>query len=216
MKLNVAKNAKRNVFWGAIRKIYQILVPFVLRSIFIRQLGIEYVGLGGLFSSLLQFLNLAEMGVGSAALYFLYRPVAENDDETIKQLLGLIKSAYRKIGFFIFAAGLMLMPFLHVFVSKGVPDDVNIYAIYLLNLLETVLSYWLFASKSTVLEMYQRNDVYNRIYLITSTIRYGLQCFMLLCLPNYYLYLIIVLLTQMMEKLILALVVDRRYPEYRT
>ena len=76
MKLNVVENAKRNVFWGAIRKIYQILAPFVLRSIFIRQLGIEYVGLGGLFSSLLKFLNLAEMGVGSAVLYFLYRPVA--------------------------------------------------------------------------------------------------------------------------------------------
>lgn len=63
MKLNVAENAKRNVLWGGIRKLYQTLVPFVLRSVFIHQLGVEYVGLGGLFSSLLSFLNLAELGV---------------------------------------------------------------------------------------------------------------------------------------------------------
>ena len=110
----------------------------------------------------------------------------------------------------------MLTPFLRVFVSKGVPADVNIYVIYLLNLLETVLSYWLFASKTTVLEMYQRNDVSNRIYLVTSTVRYALQCFMLLFFPNYYLYLVIVILAQILEKALIALVVNRRYPEYRT
>ncbi len=216
MKLNVVENAKRNMFWGAAKKVWQIVIPFVLRSVFIRQLGIKYVGLGGLFSSLLSFLNLAEMGISSAVLYFLYQPVAENDEETIRKLLGVIKNAYRWIGFLIFGAGLALMPLLHLLISEEVPADVNIYVLYLLNLLETVLSYWLFAGKSTVLEVHQRNDISNRIYLITLTIRYGLQFAILLLLPNYYIYLIIIILTQVLEKIFIAFIVDQKYPRYRT
>lgn len=216
MKLNVAENTKRNMLWGAIQKVYQILVPFILRSVLIHQLGIEYVGLSGLFSSLLNFLNLAEMGVGSAVLYFLYQPIAENDEDTIRRLLGLIKDTYRRIGLFIFGVGLLLMPFLRFLISEDLPADINIYVIYLLNLLQTILPYWLFASKSTVLEAYQRNDVSSRIYLITSTIRYILQFIILFCVPNYYLYFMIVILTQIMEKILLTIVVDRKHPEYRT
>lgn len=215
MKFNVIENTKRNIFWGVLRKIYQILVPFILRSVFIHQLGINYVGLGGLFSSLLSFLNLAELGVSSAVLYFLYKPVAENDEKVVRELLGLIRSVYRNIGLFILGAGLMLIPLLHLLVSREVPPDVNIYAIYMLNLLETVLSYWLFPGKSIILEVYQRNDVSNRIYLTVSTLRYALQLVMLYLLPNYYVYLIIVILAQIMEKIFLAFEADRRYPQYR-
>lgn len=215
MKLNVAENAKRNVLWGGIRKLYQTLVPFVLRSVFIHQLGVEYVGLGGLFSSLLSFLNLAELGVGSAVLYFLYQPVADNDVDTVRKLLGLIKNIYWKIGLFISGAGLALTPFLRLLVSGEVPGDINIYAIYLLNLLQTSLSYWLFAGKSVILDVYQRDDVSSRICLATSTLRYALQFILLFLLPNYYIYLSIVILTQALERILIAAAVDRRYPEFR-
>lgn len=216
MKLNVAENTKRNVIWGAVQKVYQILLPFVLRSVFIRQLGITYVGLGGLFSSLLSFLNLAEMGVGSAVLFFLYRPVAENDEQTTRQLLGLIKDAYRWIGIFIFGLGLVFTPFLHLLISEELPAGINIYVIYLMNLLQTVLPYWLFANRTIVLEVHQRNDVTNRIYMAASTARYILQFVILFCLPDYYLYLLAVILTQVAERVLIALVANRKYPEYRT
>lgn len=215
MKLNVAENTKRNMLWGAIQKVYQILIPFILRAVLIRQLGIEYVGLSGLFSSLLNFLNLAELGIGSAVQFFLYQPIAENDEDTIRRLLGLIQDTYRRIGLFIFGVGMLLMPFLRLLISEDLPDDINIYVIYLLNLLQTILPYWLFACKSTVLEAYQRNDVSSRIYLTTSTVRYILQFIILFCLPNYYIYFIIVILTQIMEKILLTIVVDRKYPQYR-
>lgn len=216
MKLNVAENARRNMLWGTVQRTYQILVPFLLRSVFIRRLGIEYVGLSGLFSSLLSFLNLAELGVGSAVLYFLYRPVAENDQEAVRQLLGLIRDAYRRIGLLIFGLGLVLTPFLRLLVSEELPPGVNLYTIYLLNLLQSVLPYWLFAEKPVVLEVHQRNDMANRIYLATLSLRYALQFIILFLLPDYYLYLLAVILTQVLERFLLALAVDRRYPAYRT
>ena len=79
MKLNIIKNTRRNLLWGTALKIYQILVPMLIRRVFIYRLGVEYAGLGGLFSSVRYFLNLAEMGVESAVLFFMYKPIAEND-----------------------------------------------------------------------------------------------------------------------------------------
>ena len=98
MKLNMMKNTKRNLIWGTVLRIYQILLPMLIRRVFIYRLGVEYAGLGGFFSSVLNFLNLAEMGVGSAVLFFMYKPIAENDTEAVRRLLGLIHRCYQRIG----------------------------------------------------------------------------------------------------------------------
>lgn len=63
------RNAVRNVIFGGLLKGYQILVPFIMRTLLIRYLGMEYLGLNSLFTSILQILNLAELGVGSALGY---------------------------------------------------------------------------------------------------------------------------------------------------
>ena len=66
MRFNRTKNAARNIFYGFILKIYQLIVPFLMRTIMIYCLGMQYLGLDSLFTSVLQVLNLAELGVGSA------------------------------------------------------------------------------------------------------------------------------------------------------
>ena len=215
MRLSIAENAKRNMLWGIILYVYQILVPLALRSVFIQRLGNEYVGLGGLFSSVLNFFNLAEMGVGSAVLYFLYQPVAEDDEKTIRQLLGFIKVIYRRIGLLIFGLGLSFAPFIRLLISGEPPADINIYVIYVLNLLQTALSYWLFPGKSLVPAAHQQNDMASRISLAATTMRYALQFMILVRLPNYYIYLIAAILVQIIESTLLAFAVDRKYPQYR-
>lgn len=66
MKLERTKNATKNIFFGIILKIYQIIVPFLIRTAMIYTLGIEYLGLNSLFTSILQVLNLAELGIRSS------------------------------------------------------------------------------------------------------------------------------------------------------
>lgn len=215
MRLDIAENAKKNILWGTILKIYQLMVPFALRSVFIRRLGVEYVGLEGLFSSLLSFLNLAEMGIGSAVLFFLYQPVAEDDEKTFRQLLGFIKVIYRRVGLLILGFGLMFMPFLSQLVSGELPADINIYVIYVLNLLQTVLSYWLFPGKSLVPAAHQQNDMPDRISLSASTVRYTLQFIVLVWRPGYYIYLTVAILAQILENAFLTSAVNRKYPQYR-
>ncbi|MBR0139221.1 MAG: hypothetical protein IJM17_02920, partial [Firmicutes bacterium] len=60
------------------------LLTFINRTVFIRVLSTEYLGLGGLFSNILSFLSLAELGIGQAMNFALYRPIREGDSEKLK------------------------------------------------------------------------------------------------------------------------------------
>ncbi len=91
--MNRKKNATRNIIFGTCLKLYQIVVPFLMRTIMIYFMGVQYLGLNSLFTSVLQVLNLAELGVGSAMVYSMYKPIAEHDSDTICALMGL----YRKL-----------------------------------------------------------------------------------------------------------------------
>ena len=92
--MNKTKNAMRNIIFGMGLRIYQIIVPFLMRTAMIYFMGIEYLGLNSLFTSILQVLNLAELGVGSAMVYSMYKPIAEDDKDTICALLKLYKKYY--------------------------------------------------------------------------------------------------------------------------
>lgn len=79
MKIDRTKNAGRNIVFGCMLKIYQIVMPFIMRTLMIYYMGIQYLGLNSLFTSILQVLNLAELGVGSAMVYSMYKPIAVDD-----------------------------------------------------------------------------------------------------------------------------------------
>lgn len=75
-------------------KAYQIVVPFIMRTAMIYWMSVKYLGLNSLFTSVLQVLNLAELGVGSAMVYSMYKPIAEDDKVKICALMKLYKSYY--------------------------------------------------------------------------------------------------------------------------
>ncbi|MGN8804180.1 MULTISPECIES: lipopolysaccharide biosynthesis protein [unclassified Blautia] len=209
------KNASRNIFFGVILKVYQILVPFLMRTAMIYLMGVQYLGLNSLFTSVLQVLNLAELGVGSAMVYSMYKPIAEDDDTTICALMKLYRTYYRVIGLVIAVIGCVLTPFIPHLIKSDVPTGINIYILYLLNLGATVLSYWLFAYKNSILQAHQRTDVVSKVTLVTSTIQYALQLFVLWAFHNYYLYVIVMLATQALTNIVTAVCADRLYPQFK-
>ena len=121
MKLERTRNAARNVVFDGTMELVNLLFPFVIRSVMLHFLGTEYLGLNGLFKSLLTFLNLAELGVGSAMVFSMYKPIAEDDADTICALLRLYRSLYRIIGLAVAAVGLLLMPFLQNLIEGDLP-----------------------------------------------------------------------------------------------
>ena len=89
MKIERTKNAGKNMALELIRNVYQTFMPFLLRTAMIHCLGMEYTGLGGLFASILDVLNLAELGVGAAMVFSMYKPIAEDDTKKICELMHL-------------------------------------------------------------------------------------------------------------------------------
>lgn len=195
MKIERTKNASRNIIFGGVLKIYQILIPFLMRTAMIYFMGVQYLGLNSLFTSILQVLNLAELGVGSAMVYSMYKPIAEDDEITICALLKMYKKYYNIIGLVIAIVGIIVTPFVPQLIKSDLPAELNIYILYLMNLGITVLSYWLFAYKNSLLQAHQRIDITSRVTLVTNTVQYALQLLVLIMLKDYYIYVIVNLMT---------------------
>ena len=215
MKINRTRNATRNIVFGISLKAYQIVVPFLMRTAMIYLMGVQYLGLNSLFTSILQVLNLAELGVGSAMIYSMYKPIAEDDNVTICALMKLYQIYYRVIGFTIAIVGCILTPFIPKLISGDIPSDLNIYVLYLLNLGATVLSYWLYAYKNSILQAHQRTDIVSKVSLATSTIQYALQLLVLWIFKNYYLYVVVMLATQALTNIATSIYADKLYSQFK-
>ena len=213
MRIERSKNAGRNLIFGILLKIYQVFIPFLLRTAMIYFMGVEYLGLNSLFTSILQVLNLTELGVGSAMVFSMYRPIAEDDTETICALMRLYKNYYRIIGLVIAVIGVVLTPFIPFLIEGDLPEGLNIYVLYLLNLGATVLSYWLFAYKNALFQAHQRVDVISKINLITNSVQYLIQLLVIIFTQNYYLYIIVMLVTQAATNIITGIAASSKYAD---
>ena len=197
-------------------EVVNLLFPFVIRSVMLHYLGTEYLGLNGLFKSLLSFLNLAELGVGSAMVFSMYRPIAEDDTPTICALLRLYRTLYRIIGLVIAAVGLILMPVLPSLIKSDLPPGMDLYILFLMNLGNTVITYWLFAYKSSLLQAHQRRDVISKVTLAVRVTEYTLKILILIFTRNYYLYLAVQLVCQLAVNILTAVCASKMYPQYVT
>lgn len=190
MKLDIVTNAKRNMVAGFLNKGLMMLFPFLNRTLFLWLLGPEYLGLNGLFGSVLGVLSLAELGFGSAVVCSMYKPIAEDDRATVAAYLAYYRNVYRVIGGLVFAVGLSLMPFLGHLVHGDVPADVNLHVLYFIHLANTTLGYFLFAYKGALLSAYQREDIHSHIRSGISIAQY-LVTFAILFLTRNYTYFVL-------------------------
>ena len=125
------QNAKRNILWGLINKLFSIILPFLTRTFLIQTIGSEYLGIDSLFTSILQILNLSEMGFSSAIVFSMYEPMAYNKVDEVCALLHYFRRIYWVIGSFILIIGLALIPFLGFFIKGSTPSDINIVYVYI-------------------------------------------------------------------------------------
>lgn len=210
---NRTDNYIRNTIWGVISKISMIFLPFLVRTVLIYCLGIEYVGLSSLFSTILQVLSLAELGFGTALVYSMYKPVAENDIDTICGLLKLYRNIYCILGSIILILGLAMIPFFPVLINGPYPNTIEIVPLYLIYLLNTVSSYFLYAYKGSILTVYQRNDIKNKISLVCNALMYCIQICVLLLFKNYYVYIIFLPLFTIISNIAIANCASKMHPE---
>lgn len=214
MKFNRAKNAKRNSVWGMASKVVTMIFPFIIRTIMIKTLGMEYLGLNSLFAAILNVLSCTELGFGLAIVYSMYKPVAENNYKLIQALLNMYKKIYRIIGFLVLGVGICLLPFLRQLIHGEIPQSVNIYILFIIYLMNSVSSYWFFAYKLAILKVNQRLDIISKISLLSITLMYVLQIIVLIFFRNYYLYVILIPLSTIFNNTIAAIFVKKKFPQF--
>lgn len=214
MKIERTKNAAKNLVWGIVDRCIALLIPFICRSAVIHIFGIHYLGLNSLFTSILSMLNITELGFGSAVVFFLYRAVAEDDKNRICALIKYIKRVYQCIGFVILCIGLALIPFLRYFIKADVPNDINIYIIYLISLTSTVLPYFLCTYKEVLFRSHQRIDALSKISTTVTIIDKILQLVFIFLFRSYYLYVSTTILGVVLNNFLIYLAAKKNYPHY--
>lgn len=213
MRIERTKQTVKSSLSGFIFKFITLLVPFIIRTIMIKKLGEEYAGLGTLFASVLQVLSLSELGFSIAIAYAMYKPIAENDQQLICAYLNFIKKIYRVIGLVMLVVGVAIIPLLPNFISGAYPADINLYILYAIYLVNTVMSYLLFAYKGVLLAAYQRLDVENNILSLCNVAMYACQIIILFLYPNYYAYIIFLPLSTIAVNIIRSIKVKKLYPD---
>lgn len=214
MILERTKNAVRNASFGIAEKVVTIVLPFIVRTVLIKKLGAEYLGLNSLFTSILSVLNMTELGFSSAIVFSMYKPIAEDDIRTINALLRFYKTIYRIIGVIIFTVGVILIPFLPKLINGTYPSDIDLTIIYLVYLLNTSISYWLFSYKSSLLTAYQRDDLISKINMVVSCVLYILQIILLLTIENYYIYVFVIPIFTVANNIGIAYITKKLFPQY--
>lgn len=209
------KNVQRNLLGGVLNKVITLLLPFLTRTLLIYYLGSLYLGLNSLFSSILNVLNLAELGFGSAMVFSMYEPIAKGDDLTVCALLNLYRKIYRIIGSAMLLVGIAVMPFFDKIITGDTPPGENIYIIYLIFLTNTVLSYLLYAYKQSILTADQRSDILSNINSVLSIVTSIIQILILVLLQNYLAFCLVWILSTIANNLIVNYFISKRYPKYQ-
>ena len=180
-------------------------MKFIVRIVFLQTLPIEYLGVNGLFTNILQFLSLAELGIGAAITYYLYKPLAENDIERIQVVIKFYRNCYRAVGLAILCLGCLLMPFLDRLVNleQAIPE--NIYFIYFLFLCNSAFTYLFFAYKQTLVMANQEQYKIEKINIVFTFINCLADIIVLLIFRNFIIYLL--------SKILLVIVICHIYQQ---
>ncbi|MDO4459120.1 MAG: oligosaccharide flippase family protein [Clostridia bacterium] len=196
-------------------QLITIIMQFVVRTVFIRTLGKSYLGINGLFSNILTMLSLANMGVGTAIVYKLYKPISENNHQRIATLMHFYKTVYRFIGIAVAAIGVCLIPFLpYIIKDSGKLDSlgINMTFIFLLYLIQNVSSYLFFAYKSAIVSANQKDYLLNIIQYFFTFGLAVVHIVFLLIYPNFTVYVLLTIVEVIARNCVNAHYANKLYP----
>lgn len=200
----------KNIYFSLFSQISNIVLNYICRYVFVRTLSSEYLGVNGLFSNILTIFSLAELGIGSAIVYAMYKPIADNDVNKVQAFMKFYRKCYLIIATIIFVVGLVLLPNINFFI-KGNSNIDNLKLIYLLYLIDSVSSY-LFVYKSSIFNATQENYICNIYQTVCKMIMSIIMIIVLLIFKNFIIYLGVQILFKFLTNLLISKKADKHYP----
>lgn len=210
MKESRTKNSIRNSTVSIITQILTVLINFMVKTVFIHTLGSEYLGVNGLFSNIITMLSLADLGIGVAIPYSLYKPLAEKDSKKIRILMKFYAKVYNVIGIIVLTIGLSLIPFLR-FMIKDLPEIPDLHLIYALFVIHSASSYF-FVYKRFLIESDQKGYITSKIIFVFSTLLSIIQIVLLWLTKNYILFLLSSIIIVVIQNIYISYIATKLYP----
>ena len=205
----------RNSFFNGLSNVLvsmsSTIMSFLVRTIFIKILGQEYLGLNGLFTNILSLLSLAELGFSTAISFSLYEPLAKKDIKKVNEIIIYLKKVYSKIAFLILFGGIIILPLLKYMVN-GYDVNLEVYIIFLMYLLNTVTSYF-FSYSCVLIEADQKNYKLFYIRWGFDLLTYVMQMVVLLLWENFILYLIVEFIIKYIQRFIMHNYIKKQYKD---
>lgn len=204
-------NAIINALTGSAMQMVNVILGFISRTLFIYFLNSDYLGVNSLYTNILTVLSFAELGIGSAIVFSLYKPIAEEDISKIQALMKLYKKAYCIIGLSVMVMGLCVVPFLPYIINEKPDIRENLTLIYLLFLINTSVSYFC-SYKKTLITANQKDyivQLYSRIFQLIQIV---LQSVFLFFTHKYLTYLLIYIACTIGQNVALSIKADKMYP----
>ncbi len=206
------KYVAKNIAFGYVGNLVSTVMGFVLRTVFIMNLDMTLLGVDGLYGSVLTVLSLAELGIGTAMNFSLYKPVAEGNREKIKSYMQLYKKAYFIIAGVVCLIGLAIAPFLSFIIKEpGVISRSELTIYYFVFLFNTVSTYFV-AYKYSLVNAQQKNYIQTNILTVSKLLTTVAQVIVILVTKSFLLYLLSAAVIELAQKIFANYYLNRLYP----
>lgn len=196
---------------SVVGQLLTVIFQFITRTIFINTLGTQYLGITGLFTNIVSMLSLTELGIGTAIIFKLYKPIEQNDEHKIYLLMNFYKKVYQIIGLVICIIGILLMPFLKLLIKEDV-SFINIYLIFIMYLMQSVFSYLFFAYKSALIQANQKEYIITSITYLFQILSNVLQILCLVFFKSFTLFVVISIITTVLMNIVISKICDKMFP----
>lgn len=203
------KRALTNIVVGIIFKFIILILAMLTKIYVVKYLGNEANGLFSLYTSILGFITLANLGVGVAITFSMYKPIVENDTDAISALYYLYRKFYIIVMFVILAIGLILTPFVPS-LAKGSSEHTLIYQTYITFLISVAITY-LFGHKITLINAYKDNYITTTITSLALIFEGIVQIIVLIITKNFLYFLLVRVLAYIIEGIVVEIVFRRKY-----
>lgn len=187
--MDIKKSFILNYGFSLFSQISNFVMRFFVRKMFIMYFGVALLGYNSTFGNILSLLNMAELGIGFAISYKLYKPVYENDYSTINSLLIIYKKLFDKIRKFIFVTGILLIPLLPIILNASYSNILHFAGLFIVQLCVTTSSYIL-SYRKILINVYEKNYVISKIEIVGNIFLFILQISAILYFNNYYLFVL--------------------------
>ena len=203
------KRSLLNVVVGIVCRVIVLFFSLYARRVLIQSVGNEANGVISLFTSIIGFLAVAELGIGSAISVCMYKPIVEGDTPKVAALFNLFKKLYLIIGGVVLIGGCVLIPFIPFF-AKDYSLDYNLYLLFFIQLISVVITYF-YSSVVSLANAFKNNYATTLINSLSQVVRYSIQILLLYLTKNLYLFFIVGIGAELFQGIIAFIYAKTKY-----